>query len=127
MTTQTISITKATVEHCQATAWNKTGNRTWEAEWFTDQESGEGHDFGHRVISLRASHYDGHYQVTAGIATAIDHEGFKVRQFRIFKDPLVTFTKQRARFSQKTLKEMFDGYYDHFDAEAFYAAHEVDH
>lgn len=126
-TTTTITITKATVEHGQATTWNKTGNRSWEAEWFTDQTAGEGMDFGHRVISLRASHHDGVYRATAGIATAIDHEGFKVRQFKIFHDPLVTLTAQRARFSQKILKEMFDGFYDHFDAEAFYAAHEVSH
>jgi hypothetical protein len=105
----------------------RTGDRAWEAEWFTDVKRGSGSDEGWRVVTLRATHHDGAYHVTAGISTAIEQQYFKVRQFVIFKDPLITLSKERARFSQKRLKTLFDAALDDFDPEAFYTHHEVEH
>lgn len=117
--TQTMTITRAT--------FAQTAARAWEAEWFTNQADTSDGDAGVRVVTLRASHHEGVFTVTASIATAVEHKHFKVRRYRMFQDPMVRLTAQRARFSQKRLKEMFDGFYDHFDAEAFYAEHEVEH
>jgi hypothetical protein len=105
----------------------RTGDRALEAEWFTDVRGGfDDGDEGWRVVTLRASHRDGVYRVTAGISTAVEQQFFKVRQFELFKDPLITLSKERARFSQKRLKTLFDTALADFDVESFYAAHEVD-
>jgi hypothetical protein len=124
----TITITRSTVEQGQISAFNKQGNRRWEAEWFTDERGGFGGDEGVRTVTLTAGHSNGVYRVTAGIATAVEStNGFKIRQFRLFVDPMITLHSERARFSQKRLKEIFDAAYQSFDAARFYAAHEVDH
>lgn len=125
---QTVTITQATVEQGRATAWNKQGNRTWEAEWHTDQRVDTDGDKGHRVVTLTASHRSGQYRVTAGIATRIEDSatGFTVTQHQLFRDPFATLYSADGRFSQKRLKEIFDQVYQEFDAKAFYADREVE-
>lgn len=126
---KTIEIAKATVEQGRATAWNKQGNRKWEAEWHTDQQDNRDGETGHRIVTLSASHRDGQYQVTAGIATRVEDAstGFTVTRLQIFKDPFVTLHREQGRFSQKRLKEIFDQHYQAFDAKSFYADYEVEH
>jgi hypothetical protein len=108
------------------TTVQQTADRAWEAEWFTDVKGGWDSDEGHRVVTLRAAHHDGVYAVIATISTAIEHETFKVRQYRFGKDPYITFKRERARFSQKRLRTMFDEALDKFDPKVFYVAYEVD-
>lgn len=119
----TATLGTAQIEQGRATAWNKLGNRTWTAEWLTDVKAGTA---GHRMVTLRASHGEGVYKVTASIATREpSSNGFSVTTYNLFHDPMITVARDVGRFSQKRLKELFDAALADFDAAAFYAVHEV--